>query len=335
MSSSYYLVVGSGNIARRHIANIKMLFVDAAVLCVSASGRAVTTEETGADIVCSSLDEALSLTPVFAVVASPSTMHLDQAEKILNWGVPVLIEKPLSDSISTVRARNQLKVFSSTAVEVAYNLRFLPSAIKLKCLLEDRIVGRIHNVIIDVGQYLPDWRPLSNYKNDVSARRDLGGGVLLELSHELDYLVWLFGRFDKVYCIASNSGMLDIDVEDRVEAIFSREDGLIATVHMDYLQRSVSRTCKIIGELGTLKWDLVSNQISLHATQGKEDVLFSDDEYDRNRMYLDELKHFSLVAAGTVKPISTVAQAAYILNMIAAMRMSSNNGCAINIKETL
>jgi len=129
--------------------------------------------------------------------------------------------------------------------------------------------------------------------------------------------------------------MLDIDVEDRVEAIFSREDGLIATVHMDYLQRAVSRTCKIIGELGTLKWDLVSNQISLHATQGKEDVLFSDDEYDRNRMYLDELKHFSLVAAGTVKPISTVAQAAYILNMIAAMRMSSNNGCAINIKETL
>src|SRR5690606_29956228 len=105
-------------------------------------------------------------------------------------------EKPLSDSLESFARAGEVLLENSAKIEVAYNLRFMPSAIRLKELLTEQIVGRIHSVSIEVGQYLPDWRPATDYRKNVSACKKLGGGVLLELSHELDYLTWLFGEFD-------------------------------------------------------------------------------------------------------------------------------------------
>ena len=318
-----YLVVGSGSIARRHIANIKALFSQATVGCVSASGRELTLEEVGADIVYSNIEEALSAEPMLAIVASPAPLHVDQAATLLRTGIPVLIEKPLSVSLETFASAGEVLLANSTKIEVAYNLRFMPSAIRLKALLDEKILGRIHSVSIEVGQYLPDWRPATDYRENVSARKELGGGVLLELSHELDYLTWLFGKFDSAYCVASNSGALDIDVEDSAHAILSREDGLVASLHLDFLQRVPTRICKIIGETGTLVWNLLHNSISLGRASDGEDILFSDPNYNRNDMYLEEISHFVKVAAGERMPHVSIYQALDTLRLIEALRHSS------------
>ena len=323
------LVIGSGSIARRHLSNLRQLLPEADVACVSASGRPLADGETVATTQLLSMTEAIAWGPNLAVVASPAPMHLEHACQLLEAGIPVLIEKPLSDSLDRVRKVSQLMTNNRDKIEIAYNLRYLSSARRMKTLIDEACVGRILSLRIEVGQYLPDWRPQADYRRQVSANRSLGGGVLLELSHELDYLTWLFGQFDKVFCIATNSGQLEIDVEDRADILLSRED-LTAQVHLDFLQRRASRSCKVIGETGTLYWDLIANQILLENSDG-EKVLFSDTSVDRNDMYIELLRGFIDFAAGRSTPRITLDDGLAVLNMIEAMRESSATGRQIQL----
>lgn len=326
------LVVGSGSIARRHLANFRRLLPDAEVGCVSASGRQLADGETSATTQFQSLEAAIAWSPHLAVVASPAPLHLDHACLLLGADVPVLIEKPLSDNMDRMRVAAPLLARHRDRIEVAYNLRFLSSARHMKALVDEGRVGRVLGLRVEVGQYLPDWRPSADYRRQVSANRSLGGGVLLELSHELDYLTWLFGRFDRVFCVAANSGQLEIDVEDHADILLSRK-GLTAQVHLDFLQRRASRSCKVIGSTGTLHWDLIANRISLDGPAGEE-VLFSDPAVDRNDMYVEQLRGFIEVAAGHAAPRITLDDGLAVLDMVEAMRQSATTGLQVQLPFT-
>ena len=323
------LVVGSGSIARRHLANFRLLLPDAEVGCISASGRSLAHGETVATTQFQSMEEVIAWGPDLAVVASPAPLHTVHAGLLLEAGIPVLIEKPLSDKLDRVNDVQHLLSRYRDRIEVAYNLRFLSSSRKMKTLIDEHCVGRVLGLQIEVGQYLPDWRPKADYRHQVSANRALGGGVLLELSHELDYMTWLFGRFDHVYCVASNSGQLEIDVEDCADILLSR-DGLTAQVHLDFLQRRAKRVCKVIGSAGTLYWDLIANRITRDAPDG-EDILFSDPTANRNDMYVELLRGFIEVAAGRSKPRITLDEGLVILDMVEAMRESATSGQQVRL----
>lgn len=328
-----YLVVGSGSIARRHIANLRIIAPECEVGCVSASGRNLSLDETGATIIFSSLQAAIAWTPMFAIIASPAPFHLANAAMMLECDIPVLIEKPLTDSIEKFVPVAALLDCHKHQLEVGYNLRYLSSAQKMKELVDAHAVGKISSILVDIGQYLPDWRPGTDYRSNVSARRSLGGGVLLELSHEFDYVTWLFGRFDHIYCLASNSGQLAIDVEDRADVILSRVDGVVAHFHMDFLQRKATRVCKVIGEQGNLVWNLVANSIALENHNGVE-VLFDDRGADRNEMYLEQLKHFSDVVSGQATPNVGLDDAVYVIRLIEAMRASATGKQIVSMEGT-
>ena len=329
-----YLVIGSGSIAKRHIGNIKKLFVSARVGCVSASGRALSADDVGDDtVIYSSMDEALDDNPLFGIVASPAPLHAAYAAQLLSRKIPVLIEKPLSDSLQRYTVYRDVLAAHKDRIEIAYNLRFMSSALKFKALLGACAVGEVRSVSVEVGQYLPDWRPSSDYRKNVSAQRELGGGVLLELSHELDYLGWLLGGFETAYCVARNTGALEIDVEDTVDALLVRSDRLVVNVHMDFLQRAPVRACKVVGQQGTLVWDILNNGIILHTGRDQSRVLFEDPDYDRNNMYLDQLRHFSQVAQGLAAPVIGLDDGLQTLCLIEAMRKSVATGQAVKIGD--
>lgn len=327
-----YLVVGSGSIAKRHISNLKKLFAQSKVACVSASGRALSSGDVGEGVlILPSITEALAEQPIFAIIASPAPWHIEHSLRMLEAGVPVLIEKPIADSLQRLSGVHDQLIGYSPLIDVAYNLRYMSSAVTFKTLIEEGRIGALRSVSVNVGQYLPDWRPANDYRKNVSARRELGGGVLLELSHELDYLGWLFGRFETAYCSARNSGALEIDVEDTVDALLVRADGLVANVHMDFLQRAPVRTCKVVGQVGTLVWDILNNRISLYTTRDEQAVLFDDPLYDRNDMYLDQLRHFNSVASGRAQPAVGIADALATLHLIEAMKRSAAAGQAVPV----
>ena len=325
-----FLVIGTGAIAQRHIQNLKILFQDSIVGNLSSSGKKDFTSF--ADIRFETFEEALCKTHNFTIIASPAKFHLSQACMFLESNIPVLIEKPLFTSSDIDEKTLEVLINNKNIIDVGYNLRYLPVLIEFKNILEtNNLIGQIHSVSSRVGQYLPDWRPQIDYKDSVSSSKDLGGGVLLELSHELDYLMWLFEDFEKVFCSARNSGQLEIEVEDNIDALIYTKKGLIINLHMNFLDRYPNRTCIVSGENGYLILDLIRNEITFNSKDTTK-VLYCDEYYDRNDMYLDEISHFKKVSLGVESPKIDLLHAIKILNLVDNMKTSSENSKIINLQ---
>lgn len=327
------LVIGSGSIAQRHMRNLRSQFPDADVVCVSSTGRNLDISEVPATEVSTSIEDALDSLPDFAVVASPASVHLEHAFKVLERGIPVLVEKPLCPSLTG--NRESVLAMGPGKIGVGYNLRFLPSARVVKQILDKKELGKITTAFAEVGQYLPDWRPGTDYKSGVSAQKVLGGGALLELSHELDYLQWFFGNFTQVMATTKNSGQLGIDVEDNVDAMLISADDTVVHLHLDLLQRVPTRAFKAIGEKGTLRWDLLRNEVTLLRPGGVQDQVFSEPDYDRNDMYVGQMSAFVDFAFGSGAFDSSFESAVQVMELIDAIRLSDSSRTFVSMEQGL
>lgn len=222
---------------------------------------------------------------------------------------------------------------SQNKVAVAYNLRFMPAAKVVREIIRSGKLGKITTVFSEVGQYLPDWRPKCDYRKGVSARKKLGGGSLLELSHELDYLNWFFGPFAQVCSVMRSSQLLDIDVEDTVDAILENKSGIIFHLHLDFLQRNASRSCRAVGENGTLIWNLMSNEVIIQESSLKSHVLFSDSGYDRNEMYVEQLRAFVDFVESKGSFDSTLDSSIEVMRLVEAIRLSEKKRAWVRLEE--
>lgn len=285
------VVIGLGNISKRHRANIRAMCPDEKIISVSASGKIAGKSLENSDFIVASLEDVALNDVSFAVIASPATKHLDHARELAKFGVPLYIEKPLAATTEDCKRLMEAVDGAGIKSKVGYCLRFMDSAKKMRELVNSRFLGDIYHIYINVGQYLPDWRVGLDYRDSVSASKKLGGGALLELSHELDYLQWIFGKFRVEYSRLSFSKDLQLDVEDQVDVVLVGEKKEVAYVHLDFLQRSVQRRCEVIGENGRLIWDLVEDKVSF-VTAGEERLLHPPKLENRNYMYLAAMEDF-------------------------------------------
>lgn len=316
-------VIGLGSISNRHRKNIKKLFPESFVYAVSASGNLSSKEVVDADAVCSNLSELPIDELDLSIVASPTTLHAEHSLRFIRAGVPTLIEKPLSatneDAIAILNAVEKFK----TPVAVGYCLRYLSSAKEIKKLLGLNIIGEVYNIHTEIGQYLPDWRPSKDFKSTVSALKELGGGALLELSHELDYLGWLFGELQPVSAILRSSDELDLNVEDLAD-ILAKSKSSVITVHLDFLQKKAHRQCRLIGSKAVLEWNLIQNQIT-YIDKKESQMIFDGSQDDRNQMYLDMLRDFQAKIAGQENTCITVEEALKAVSFINKVKNIAEN----------
>lgn len=297
-------VVGLGNISIRHRENIRKLYPQARLLAVSASGRHPKSVVANADNVFLSLSEAIAENLDMALVASPATLHAKHAIQLIDANVPVLIEKPLAASMQDAKIILEAASINSAIASVGYCLRYLPVIQELKKLLQTQKLGIIYNVYCEVGQYLPYWRPDKEFKNSVSANKCLGGGALLELSHEIDYLHYLFGDLEPHASILRSSSALNLDVEDQVDVLAVSRSNEVVTIHLDFLQKKAFRKIRIIAENGIAECDLIANQLVVDVSS-EEKYFYEDKGYDKNKIYLNMLNDFNLLIAG--KENSTIS----------------------------
>ena len=284
-------VIGLGNISSRHRRNIKLLYPNVKVFGMSASGRLVDEVVDDCDQLVSSIDCLITAGIEMAIVASPAPMHLLHALPLIRAGIPVLVEKPISVTESDASILVEASDFYKTPLAVGYCLRYLASAAKLKDMLSEQLIGQVYNATIEVGQYLPQWRPTKDFRKTVSANTELGGGALLELSHELDFCRWLLGDLKVHLAFLRSSAELDLDVEDLADVVTTTQAGTVVSIHLDFLQHFPYRAGRFIGSKGTLVWDLLSNTIILEDSSGSN-LLFSDPCRDKNKMYLDMIRDF-------------------------------------------
>jgi predicted dehydrogenase len=323
------LIVGFGSIGKRHLRLARELLPNADIRVLRHQATNEVHEYSNGSF--SSIEESIAFAPQIAVIASPATFHIGTAQALAEVGVHLLIEKPLSASLSGVMQLLETCQNQSVVLLTGYNLRFLPSLQRYRDLLGEGVVGKVLSVRCEIGQYLPSWRLDSDYRQGVSARHELGGGVLLELSHELDYLRWIFGEVDWLKASLSRQSSLEIDVEDTAHLTLGFEsalDGyqLIGAVNLDFVRHDTTRLCTAIGEKGSLRWNGLTGEVLFYGVGRKEWELMFSHQHHRDDSYMAEWKNF-IECVNTHKiPLITGEDGLKVLQIIEAARHSAKSG---------
>jgi predicted dehydrogenase len=332
------LIVGYGSIGKRHLRLARELLPNADIR-VLRHQQGIQTPEF-ANGLFSNIQEAINFFPQIAVVANPATYHVAVAQALAERGVHLLIEKPLSHSTIGVNQLIKTCKTSGSVLLVGYNLRFFPSLQRYRTLLSQGVIGKVISVRCEIGQYLPSWRPEVNYRLSVSARHELGGGVLLELSHEIDYLRWIFGEVNWVNATLGHHSSLEVDVEDTAHitiGFFPKDErrSLIGTVNMDFIRHDTTRLCTAIGENGSLSWNGLTGKVMAYMAGENEWCELFHDQTQRDYSYLAQWREFVACVTEKKTPLIAAEDGLKVLEIIEAVRNSAVTGCRVSILEKI
>jgi predicted dehydrogenase len=304
-----YLIAGFGSIGRRHFRNLLALG-ERDILVYHTHQSTLPDDELEGFPIENDLRAALAYEPDAVIISNPTALHLDVAIPAAQCGCHLLIEKPISHSLARLNDLEEAIQQSHCRVLVGYQFRFHPSLKQVKRLVDEGAIGKPISVHAHWGEYLPDWHPWEDYKKGYAARPELGGGVVLTLSHPLDYLRWLLGEIDSLTAFTGRLG-LNLPVEDTAEIALRFSSGALGSIHLDYLQRPASHWLEIIGTLGSLRWDNADGVVRLSSVGGMDNSIalqeiVPPEGFERNWMFLDELRHFQEVVSGRAEPVCTL-----------------------------
>jgi len=324
MQSNKIVVIGLGSIGTRHFNNLKTLGFQDIVLV--SSKRSKPKEWEGHEVF-STLEKALQAHHyTHAFVCSPTASHVAQLKELVQSGVSkIYLEKPISHNLDELEQFNTAST-QGVQILVGYDLHFDPGLTKVRELLKDNMVGKIYAANAFVGQYLPDWRPYEDHRKGMSASVEHGGGVMLDLIHEFDYLIWLLGSVQSVSAIYQENPELEIETEDVADVLIKFDSGATGTIHLDYHQRVLIRNCVFTGALGTIKWDLAARTVTLTQAD-KQEVRFDFSNFERNDRYLEIAKAF--MKAESDDRICTFEHGLESLQLVVASKISSQSNSTI------
>ena len=322
-------LIGLGSIGRRHLRLLNELRPDIEVILVRSGLGSRWPEEALAAGSVSTIEEAIALDINAAIISSPAPFHVNQAIQLVDAGIPLLIEKPLSNNLDQTQQLKILAEKTGVTVLVGYVLRYSLALQQFHEMLIGNAVGRVISVNIDCGSYLPEWRQGQDYRTTASARPELGGGALLELSHELDYANWLFGPFKSVDAAVINSGVLDIQVEDTADLDLISENDVKVVIHLDFVRRQPIRQSVVLGSEGNLTWNGINNEVTLDYESGETKSWAFNGE--RDDMFRAQLKHFFNCVEEGELPQVNLTEGIAVLEIIEAAKRSQIESRVIHL----
>lgn len=246
------LIINFGSIGQKHLKNIRQISKTIKIGIFRSKNKIPINSKY---FIFNKISKAIKFRPDALFICSPANKHIYYLKKFEGICKNIFIEKPLCSNINQIRSINFKKKIN---LQLGYFLRYHPHLHKIKKIIESQIYGKIKLVQIEAGQYLPDWRPNIDYHKAVSSQKKLGGGVMLELSHEIDYAIWLFGIPEYLFCKNKKLSKLKIDVEDFSSIYFDYpKEKKIVQINLNMFQRNSSRSCIIYFEKKTLKVDFI------------------------------------------------------------------------------
>lgn len=281
--------------------------------------------------VSSRLEELENFQPEIAVICGPAADRVRAAKALPDTMQGIFVEKPLAHSLVEAEKVAHLLAPRAAVCQVGYNLRFSSSLRHFRHLVQSDLLGDVLSVRAETGQYLPDWRPGRDYRTTVSAQKKTGGGVLRELSHEIDYLQWIFGDFRWVSAWTGSQSSLDVDVEDTAHLTCgfgerARAGGLVAQVNLDFVRRDRTRTITAVCSEGTLRWDGIAQKVEKRSpTDSSWQSLFAEGSGGSSTYEL-QWDSFEASMAGQSEPLVTVADGLSVLAAIDAIERSAMKG---------
>jgi predicted dehydrogenase len=321
------LVIGGGSIGRRHLANLRVLGVQELAVAENDGAR---RDAVAAELSVRAFPEiqlGLQWQPDFVVIATPTHLHLEQAARVVSEGFHVFVEKPLSHSATGLSELSDLVESKKITSMVGCNMRFHPGPARVKRLLMEERVGRVLFARVHTGSYLPDWRPLADYRTNYAAREETGGGCILDCIHEIDLTRWYLGDAREVICMAGHLSSLDIATEDVASIICRHLSGAVSEIHLDYVQQTYERGCQIVGEQGSIFWEFTAKQVRWFDGGTEKWTTFSEPEgWQVNEMYVDEMKHFIECVVDGRPTTLPIPEAMAVMQIAFAAKASAREG---------
>jgi len=327
-----YLIAGLGSIGRRHFRNLIALGEKDIVLLRTRKATLPDDELTGYPVE-TDLQEALKkYKPDAVIVANPTAFHLDVALPAAETGCAILLEKPISHSTERLDLLEETVNKSGAKVLVAFQFRHHPGMVRAKQLIEAGEIGRILSAHVHFGEYLPAWHPWEDYRQGYAARLDMGGGVVLTQCHALDYLPWLVGKAASVWGFTGKLSDLEVDVEDTAKIGLRFADGALGSLHLDYNRQPPVHTFDIAGTQGTIKWDLADGATRIYRAEKKDWETYPLPEgWERNVMFMEQMKHFVAVVRGKSEPSCTLVDGIRVQRLVEAVHESQHSGRVIDL----
>ena len=322
------MIAGFGSIGRRHFRNLLALG-EQDIRFFRTRKSTLPEDELAGYMVENSLEEALHHKPEAVIVSNPTGAHLDVAIPAVQAGCHLLLEKPISHNLDRLPELEQAMRSSGSRLLVGYQFRFHPVLQQVKRLLDEGAIGRPLSARAHWGEYLPDWHPWEDYRNSYSARGELGGGVVLTLSHPLDYLHWFFGEVDNLWAYVDQVSDLELHVDDFAEIAMRFHNGVSASLQVNYFQRPPVHRLEVAGTLGTLTWDNSEGTACLYrVSSGRWENILPPPGFERNDLFISEMRHFIEVAAGSSEPCCTLEDGKTALELaLAAMQSARQRRC--------
>ncbi len=336
-----YLIAGMGSIGRRHMRNLIALGEKDIVLFRTRKATMPDDELAGFPVETDFHEALKKHKPDAVIVGNPTSMHLDIAIPAAEAGCAILLEKPISNSTDRLGQLESAVKKSGSNVLVAFQFRFHPGLMRAKQLISDGEIGRIISAHVHFGEYLPAWHPWEDYRQGYAARADMGGGVVLTQCHSLDYLPWLVGKVRSAWGFTGKLSDLEVDVEDTAEIGLRFESGVLGNLHLDFNQQPPAHRFEIIGTKGTIKWDLSDGAARIYRASAESLAISTGREikaggewaayplpenWERNVMFLEQMKHFVAVVRGEAEPACTLEDGVRVMKLISAVHESQKTG---------
>ncbi|MDX9863919.1 MAG: Gfo/Idh/MocA family oxidoreductase [Anaerolineaceae bacterium] len=318
-----FLIAGFGSIGRRHLRNLLALGQEDIILYRSHRST-LDDDEIARFPVETDLQKALAHQPDGVIISNPTALHLDVAIPAAQAGCHILMEKPISHTMDDISALEKALKEGGSKMLVGFQFRFHPGLQQAKKLLDEGSIGDLISVRSHWGEYLPDWHPWEDYRQSYAGRKDLGGGVVRTLCHPLDYLRWLVGEVESLWALTGNLGGLGINVEDVSEIGLQFDRGVLGSVHLDFCQRPPRHTLEMIGNQGTITWDNADGGVRLYrAEKAAWEDFPAPEGFDRNDLFLAEMRNFINVIAGKEEPVCSFEDGVRAMEIVLAVCQSS------------
>ena len=297
----HFVIIGLGSIGRRHMTNLAARFPGAAFTVLRHTPAAdPLCDQLGARIV-TDLDAALEGTPDLVIVASPSANHMDCLPRLIASGCNLMVEKPIVTNFADCDSLlAQLKVASKAVRVSGFNFRYLPSLQLIRKAIHCGDLGQVVRAAFVAGQWLPDWRPAQDYRLSYSADAARGGGVELDLVHEIDVARWFFGELNLEFSMGGRLSSLGLQSNDVSTMVFSASGGPIVQVALDYVSRKPLRHYEVVGDKAGLSWN-IAGQVDRLGPEGSSPVLNDPAGFNVARTYVDMIDSIAAAVTGDWK----------------------------------
>lgn len=316
------LIVGAGSIGERHIGNLQLLGYQNIVVLRS---RNLPLRKTRLDSVkiITKWEEAELIKPKVAFICTPTSLHLEQAVRCAEMGAHVFIEKPISHNLQDIDKLKDAVILNKVFCFVGYMMHYHPLVQNMREAVSEQRFGPLLSFTSHWGEYLPDWHPWEDYRDGYAARKDLGGGAALTLSHDLDLIFWITGSsLHRHFMIANRKSALEVTGEAGADFIMEFKNGVSGHVHLNYYEQPSNRYTELVFEQASVRFDYYKNSLTIRK---KGDDVSSPtatgetirlDDFDRNQLFIAQLEDF-FSKANSFKPIDSIRNIDHAFQLVA------------------